>query len=98
MDDIFLDPVIHERARLFILTALLKSEEGRLSFAHLKKETGLTSGNLWVQIKRLEDAGYVKELPRGGKLTEFILTEKGVEALENYFATIRRLFGKEEKR
>ncbi|URA10683.1 transcriptional regulator [Thermospira aquatica] len=98
MDDSVLDPLIHERARLFILTALLKSEGGKLSFSRLKKETGLTSGNLWVQMKRLEEAGYVQELSQNKRTTEFVLTEKGIEALEKYFSEIRQLFGKEEKK
>lgn len=94
MADVFLDPLIHERARLLILTALLQAEKG-LSFPCLKEITGLTSGNLWVQIKRLETAGYVSVRSISSRLTEIVLTEKGLAALEKYFEDIQRLFKKD---
>jgi len=95
---VFLDPLIHERARLLILTALLQAEGGRLSFSQLRVLCGLTGGNLWVQLKRLEEAGYVTVESVSSRRTDVLLTEKAVDALERYFAEIQRLFGKDASR
>jgi DNA-binding MarR family transcriptional regulator len=80
-----LDPVIHERVRLGIISALAVNDE--LSFNDLKKLLDITDGNLSVHARKLEDAGYVKCLksfvgrqPR----TEFKLTAAGRRALEGY--------------
>ncbi|QJR21120.1 hypothetical protein BREVNS_0370 [Brevinematales bacterium NS] len=95
MAEVFLDPLIHEKARLLIMTGLLQAEGGRLSFSRLKEISGLTSGNLWVQIKRLEEAEYVGVENVSSRRTEIYLTEKGIVALEKYFSAIQSLFKKE---
>ena len=80
-----LDPVIHERVRLGIISALAVNEE--LSFNDLKRLLDITDGNLSVHARKLEDAGYVKcsksfvgRQPR----TAFKLAAAGKRALENY--------------
>ena len=80
-----LDPVIHERVRLGIISALAVNDV--LSFNDLKKLLEITDGNLSVHARKLEDAGYVKctksfvgRQPR----TEFRLTASGRRALERY--------------
>lgn len=80
-----LNPVIHERVRLGIISALAVNSE--LSFNDLKKLLEITDGNLSVHARKLEDAGYVKcsksfvgRQPR----TEFRLTAAGRRALEGY--------------
>ena len=50
-----LDRVIHERARLGVLTSLLAHPRG-LSFAALKQLCGLTDGNLSRHLEVLESA------------------------------------------
>ena len=82
-----LDSVIHERARLGIVSALAVNQA--LSFNDLKKLLEITDGNLSVHARKLEDAGYVKcsksfvgRQPR----TEFSLTASGRRALEGYLA------------
>ena len=52
-----LDPLIHERLRLGILSALVVQES--LSFTELRDLLQTTDGNLSVQARRLETAGYV---------------------------------------
>ena len=52
-----LDPLIHERARLGILSALSTSD--RLSFGELRELLDLTDGNLSVHARKLEDAGHI---------------------------------------
>ncbi len=80
-----LDPLIHERARLGIVSALAANPT--LSFQELKDLLGLTDGNLAVHARRLEEAGYVRctkgfagRVPR----TEFALTAAGRKALAAY--------------
>ena len=82
-----LDPLIHERARLGIISALAVNDV--LSFNDLKKLLEITDGNLSVHARKLEDAGYVKcaksfvgRQPR----TEFRLTSAGRRALDGYLA------------
>ena len=53
-----LDRVIHERARLGILTGLLAHPDGLL-FSELKALCGLTDGNLNRHLQVLEEAGFV---------------------------------------
>lgn len=90
-----LDPLIHERMRLAIVSAL--AVQGWVSFADLKAAVDATDGNLSVHARRLEEAGYVEcrkgfagRVPR----TEFRLTAQGRRALDAYLdhmeAIIRR--------
>jgi len=51
------DRVIHEPARLKIMSVLSVVESA--DFVYLQRETGLTGGNLSVQLTRLEEAGYI---------------------------------------
>ncbi len=80
-----LDPVIHERVRLGIISALAVNDT--LSFNDLKKLLEITDGNLSVHARKLEDAGYVrctKSFVGRQPRTEFKLTALGRRALENY--------------
>jgi len=56
-----LDRVIHERARLSVLTALARYPKG-LRFADLKSLCGLTDGNLSRHLQVLQEAGFVSVL------------------------------------
>ena len=53
-----LDRVIHEKARLSILTSLVTHPKGLL-FGDLKQLCGLTDGNLSRHLQVLEEAGFV---------------------------------------
>jgi DNA-binding MarR family transcriptional regulator len=53
-----LDRVIHEKARLSVLTSLVTHPKG-LVFGDLKQMCGLTDGNLSRHLQVLEDAGLV---------------------------------------
>jgi DNA-binding MarR family transcriptional regulator len=53
-----LDRVIHEKARLGVLTSLMAHPKG-LVFADLKRLCGLTDGNLSRHLQVLEEAGFV---------------------------------------
>lgn len=80
-----LDPVIHQRVRLGIVSALAAG--GATSFTDLKTALDLTDGNLSVHARKLEEAGYVRvrktfvdRMPH----TEFELTDAGRTALMTY--------------
>lgn len=80
-----LDPVVHQRVRLGILSALAAG--GTTSFTDLKTVLDLTDGNLSVHARKLEDAGYVavsKSFADRTPLTEYGLTEAGRQALTDY--------------
>ncbi len=87
-----LDRIIHEPARLRILTILAGVEATDFNF--LLNTLGLTKGNLSSHIDRLEKAGYVKvEKSFNGRVphTEFQITPQGREALENYWEELDRI-------
>ena len=58
-----LDRVIHEKARLGMLTSLMAYPKG-LAFADLKHLCGLTDGNLSRHLQVLQEAGLVEVLLR----------------------------------
>lgn len=58
-----LDRVIHEKARLGVLTSLVAHPKG-LSFGDLKRLCGVTDGNLSRHLQVLHDAGMV-EIEKG---------------------------------
>lgn len=86
-----LDKVIHERSRLRILTFLASSSSGEVGFTELKEALGFTSGNLSVQLRTLEEAGYLKIDKRfvaNKSFTGVRLTAKGQNALTAYLAEL----------
>lgn len=52
-----LDPVLHERGRLAIVSVLAAVES--LTFTDLRNQLEMTDGNLSVHLQRLEEKGYV---------------------------------------
>jgi DNA-binding transcriptional ArsR family regulator len=80
-----LDRLIHEPARLLIVTILSTVESA--DFLFLQRETDLTKGNLSAHLSKLENAGYVNiEKTFKGKLplTVCKLTEAGQKAFDGY--------------
>lgn len=80
-----LDRLIHEPARLLIVTIL--ASVASADFLFLQRETGLTKGNLSAHLSKLEEAGYIKiEKTFKGKLplTVCKLTAAGKKALTQY--------------
>jgi len=85
-----LDRVIHEPARLMIMTVLYAVSEA--DFLYLQNECGLTQGNLSSHLSRLEEEKYVLvEKTFKGKypLTICSLTSKGRKAFEDYARILR---------
>lgn len=84
--------LIHEPARLAILTALSACEKA--DFVFLLNVTGLTKGNLSSHLSRLERGGLVRiEKQFEGKLpvTYVMLTPEGREGLDQHWARLDAL-------
>ena len=80
-----LDPVIHSRVRLAVLSILISVKEAKFTF--LKKAIGTTDGNLSINLSKLEEAGYiiVKKSFKGKKpVTTCSLSQKGKKAFSEY--------------
>ena len=92
-DDI--DPVIHERVRLAIVSALAVAPE--MSFNELKSTLGLSDGNLSAHATSLQQAGYIeiaKTFKARRPYTTMRLTSVGQEAFRNYVETLRKIINK----
>jgi DNA-binding transcriptional ArsR family regulator len=79
------DRIIHEPARLLIMTILSMAEKA--DFLFLLNETGLTRGNLSTHLSKLEETGYVEiEKTYRGKIPQTLcaITPAGMEAFEKY--------------
>jgi len=80
-----IDRLVHEPARLMILTILYVVESA--DFLYLMRQTGLTRGNLSSHLSKLETAGYIdvkKEFVDKIPRTLLRLTGEGREAFQNY--------------
>lgn len=85
------DRLIHEPARLMIVTILAAAESA--DFLYLERETGLTRGNLSAHLSKLEQANYIQiEKTYRGKipLTLCRLTETGRKAFQEHVARLRK--------
>lgn len=74
-----LDRVIHEKARLGVMTSLVAHPEG-LAFGDLKQLCGLTDGNLSRHLQVLQEAGLVdirKSFEKNRPLTRCRITPAG---------------------
>jgi DNA-binding MarR family transcriptional regulator len=94
-----LDRMVHEPARLAILTVLAAAEA--VEFLFLLRVTGLSKGNLSVQAQKLEAAGYLRTTKgfRGRiPVTSFTITPEGKKALGAYHAQMRALIPKAERK
>lgn len=87
-----IDRLVHEPARLAILSVLAACE--RADFLFLERATGLSRGNLSVQLSRLEEAGVIeieKTIERKRTLTTAALTRRGRGTLDAYWRTMDEL-------
>ena len=86
------DKLVHEPARLAVLTALAACESA--DFVFLQRLTGLQSGNLSQHLAKLEQAGLIT-LAKGfaGKYpqTTAQITEAGRTAIDEHWARLEAL-------
>lgn len=84
-----LDPLLHSQLRLTIVSLLMTRDE--VDFNQIKDITNATSGNISVQIKKLQEAGYievVKSFKNNYQNTSITMTGKGIKAFENYVESL----------
>ncbi len=87
-----LDRLIHEPARLAIMTALASCQ--RADFLFLQRLIGLSKGNLSSHLSKLEEASLVEiEKKFVGKIpsTQVALTAKGRETIERHWQQLENL-------
>ena len=87
-----IDPIIHERVRLAICSALAVAPE--LSFGELKDTLSLTDGNLSAHARTLDEAGYIvieKTFQGRRPYTTMRLSKKGRKAFARYVDTLRKI-------
>jgi len=88
-----LDRVIHERARLSVLTSLITHPKG-LTFGDLKQLCALTDGNLSRHLSVLEKAEMVeiaKGHERNRPLTVCRITASGRKRYLEYLSTLEQV-------
>jgi DNA-binding HxlR family transcriptional regulator len=89
-----LNPVIHGKLRLALLSLLISVDEAE--FTWLRTKTGSTDGNLGAQLLKLEEAGYVsmeKRFVQRKPQTLYRITESGRTALSEYVQALKQLLG-----
>ncbi|MDB4406757.1 transcriptional regulator [bacterium] len=93
MDLSKLDKLIHEKARLGIMS-LLASRAERWAFQDLKSELKMSDGNLITHLRTLEKANFVlseKVEGLGRPQTFYELTDGGRSAFESYLAELEKI-------
>lgn len=89
-----LNPVIHGKLRLALLSLLAGVEQAE--FTWLRAKTGSTDGNLGAQLLKLEEAGYVaveKKFVMRKPQSIYRITENGRRALSEYVQALKQLLG-----
>jgi DNA-binding MarR family transcriptional regulator len=87
-----LDRVVHEPARLAILTALAACKSA--DFLFLQRLTGLTNGNLSSHLAKLEQVGLVtieKEFVAKRPNTRVSLTRTGRSSIDRHWVQLDQL-------
>lgn len=89
-----LNPVVHGRLRLALLSLLSGVQEAE--FTWLRDKTQATDGNLGAQLLKLEQARYVsveKKFVLRKPQTLYRITEAGRQALAEYVEALKQLLG-----
>ncbi len=85
-----LNPIIHSQLRLAIISFLVAN--GKSDFKEIKEVTKATSGNISVQLKKLEEAEYIritKGFLNNYQHTAIEITPTGIQAFEEYVQAIK---------
>jgi DNA-binding MarR family transcriptional regulator len=86
-----LDPILHSQLRLSIVSILMTVEEADFTF--IKESTNAAAGNISIQIKKLQEAGYIKvkkSFKNNYPNTAVSITSKGIEAFEDYVNNLKK--------
>jgi DNA-binding MarR family transcriptional regulator len=90
-----LDPILHSQLRLAVMSLLIGVKEAEFTF--IREKTGATAGNLSVQVQKLKEAGYIevtKQFKDNYPQTLCRITQKGVEAFEQYVKALQQYIKK----
>jgi DNA-binding transcriptional ArsR family regulator len=85
-----LNPILNSELRLAVMSLLISLD--RADFSFLKEKTGATPGNLSVQLQKLREAEYIeieKSFRNNYPLTTCRITEKGIQAFDEYVEAIQ---------
>ncbi len=86
--------IIHGRLRLGVMAFLANAEAA--SFTELKTALSVTSGNLSIQMRKLEEAGYIKidkSIVGRKPLTTIRMTAAGRKAFATYIEALSDVLG-----
>lgn len=89
-----LDPIIHAKLRLAVLSLLSGVE--RADFAWLREKTGSTDGNIGSHLIKLEEAKYIaveKKFVDRKPVSLYRMTPAGRKALTAYISAMKQLLG-----
>lgn len=82
---------LHSQLRLAIISMLVASD--KVEFTHIQSETKAAAGNISIQIKKLEDAGYIKvekTFKNNYPNTILSITDQGIKAFESYVSNLKK--------
>jgi len=86
-----LDPILHSQLRLSIVSILMTIEEADFTF--IQESTKAAAGNISIQIKKLQEAGYIKvekTFKNNYPNTSVSITSKGIKAFEDYVNNLKK--------
>jgi len=86
-----LNPILHSELRLAIISFLVAN--GTSDFNEIKEITKATSGNISVQLKKLEKVNYItvtKGFKNNYQHTSIEITNTGIDAFEEYVDAIKQ--------
>ena len=92
-----IDDLIHSRIRLSIIALLVS--RGEATFIFIRDKTKATDGNLSVQLRKLEDASFIKakeEFVNRKPVSTYTITESGRAAFSKYVQKIESLLNLEK--
>jgi DNA-binding MarR family transcriptional regulator len=65
----------------------------KVEFTHIQSETKAAAGNISIQIKKLEEAGYIKSektFKNNYPKTILSITDKGIKAFDSYVTNLKK--------
>lgn len=86
-----LNPLLHSQLRLAIMSLLISVEEA--DYSYIKEQTEASSGNISVQMSKLEEAEYIKiskSFKNNRPNTSYQITDQGIQAFEEYVNTLQQ--------
>lgn len=93
-----LDPLLSNQLRLAVMSLLISVDSAEFTF--LKEATEASSGNLSVQLSKLEESGYIHILKTyQGKIPKTICsaTKVGIAAFQKHFASLNSYLPKNQE-